>query len=265
MHKVFSRRDGATNLLAMTVAAMTSASVLTASATVPDAALPKENPPVQPAILCEADQNVESAGCLLRFQGLVAREGDVLRLNLENGKTKVYTGNVKACEIGPGECAVFRLVAFYPSLQSFLVLSSSYECGDYELVSRKSGSIVKLSSASRPELSPAGKYFVSVDQSDACDRPYEVAIWSTSADPPVQEFKYQTKHYENWTVADWVGDDRIKFTVMTNGREGAYDLDAEAIRSGDGWKLVINKKVKREEVQQKIASPPANVTPPGTR
>jgi hypothetical protein len=179
----------------------------------------------------------------------VAREGDVLRLNLENSKTKVYTGNAKACESGPDQCAVFLLAAFYPSLQSFLVLSASYECGDYELVSRRSGSIVKLSAASRPELSPTGKYFVSVDQSDACDRPYDLAIWSTGTDPPVQEFKYQAKRYENWTVAGWVGDDRIKFRVFTNDREGAYDLDAETVRSEKGWKLVMGKKVKREEVQ----------------
>jgi hypothetical protein len=242
MHKFFSRRDGATYLLAMTVAGMTSACMLTTNATVPEAASPKENPPVQPTILCKADQNVESADCLQRLQGLVAREGDVLRLNLENGKIKTYTGNAKACESGPDQCAVFLLAAFYPSLQSFLVLSASYECGDYELVSRRSGSILKLSAASRPELSPTGKYFVSVDQSDACDRPYDLAIWSTGADPPVQEFKYQAKRYENWTVAGWVGDDRIKLTVFVNDREGSFDQEAEAVRSEKGWKLVWGKR-----------------------
>jgi hypothetical protein len=71
MQRAFSRREGATYLLATTVACMTSACITTGT-TVPEAALPKESPPVQLAILCRADQtdkNVESADCLQRVQG----------------------------------------------------------------------------------------------------------------------------------------------------------------------------------------------------
>jgi hypothetical protein len=98
MHKVFSRRNSEACLVAIVVAGMTSACMVTTGATVPEAALPKENPPVQPAILCRPDQsdkNVESADCLQRVQGLVAREGDVLRLNLENSQAKIYTSNFR--------------------------------------------------------------------------------------------------------------------------------------------------------------------------
>jgi hypothetical protein len=244
---------------------------------VPEAALPKENPPVQPAILCKANQantNVESAECLQRLQGLAVREGEMLRLNLENGQTKVYTSNAKACAEGPGDCLVFQLVAFYPSMQSFVVAASSYECGHYELVSRRSGTIVKYRATALPELSPTGKYIALTDQNDACERGDELAIWSTATDPPVADLQYKVKRYENWTVAGWRGDDRIKLRVFINDREGAYDQDVEAVRSEKGWKLVWGKRVAREvepNVQPKSppwpasATPPAYATPPVSR
>jgi hypothetical protein len=259
------RLNAVTCLLLMAVAGTTCACMLTSGMAVPETALPKDHA-VQLPVVCEADKadkNVESADCLQRFEGLAAREGNVLRLNLENGKTKVYTGDANTCKSGPDGCAVFKLAAFYPPLQSFLVLSASYECGHYELVSRRSGSVVKISDATVPELSPNGKYLVSVDQSDACDRPYDLAIWSTSTDPPVQEFKYRAKRYENWSVASWPSDDRIKLMVFINDRDGSFDQDAEAIRSGKEWKIVTSRKVKREEEVRRKPSPlPPAASPP---
>jgi hypothetical protein len=70
------------------------------------------------------------------------------------------------------------------------VEASYYECGHYELVGRRSGSVVKISASSVPDLSPNGKYLVSTDQSDACDRGYDLAVWSNSTDPPFAELKY---------------------------------------------------------------------------
>jgi hypothetical protein len=105
-----SFRAGTNATYLVAIAGITSACTLTAGTTVPEVALPKENPPVQPAILCRADQtdkNVESADCLQRVQGLVAREGDVLRLNLENAQAKVYASNSKACAEGPDNSASF--------------------------------------------------------------------------------------------------------------------------------------------------------------
>jgi hypothetical protein len=267
MNKAFSSRDGATYLLALTIAGLMGGCVLTTGAPGPETALPMESAPVQRPIMCDADKdskNFESADCLQRVQGLAAREGDVLRLNLENGQAKIYTSNSKACAEGPNNCSVFQLIAFYPSMPAFLVSASYYECGHYELVSRRSGSVVKISATSVPDLSPGGKYLASTDQNDACDRGDELAIWSTSADPPVAEFKYKARRYENWTVTGWRGDDRIGLAVFINDREGAYDLDAEAVRSGKGWKLVMGRKVKRDEevVRRKPSPLPPAASPP---
>ena len=49
---------------------------------------------------------------------------------------------------------------------------------------------------------------LSIDQSDACDRSYDIAIWSMQTDPPKLEFKYQAKQYENWEVKAWESDTR---------------------------------------------------------
>jgi hypothetical protein len=261
MYKALSRRNGVRCLPMMAVAGVTCACMLAAGTPAPETAFAKDDPPVQPPILCEADQSAlaETAGCLERFKGLAARDGEVLRLNLENGQTKVYTSDRKACQEDPNgeKCIVFRLAALYPSLQSFLVDAIFADCGHYELISRRSGSIVKISDATDPVQSPTGKYLVSVDQSDACRRPYDVAIWSTRSDPPVQEFKYEAKRYENWTVAGWAGDERIKFKVFVNDRDGSFDQDAEAVRSDKGWKLVPGRKVER--------ATPAYVTSPSGR
>jgi len=254
------------DLLRVAIARSTFACVLALGVVAPKMALATDNPQFQP-ILCQPDQTdtlVESAECLERFKGLVTRDGDVLRLNLENGKTKVYVGNRKDCEEGSGnECVIFRLVAFYPSLQSFMVLKGLFECGYYELVNRQTGGIVEFSTV--PEWSPNGKYLVAVDLNDLCDHYYDLAIWSATG-PPALELKRHQERYERWTIAGWAGDDRIKLQVYTNSIEGSYDQDVEAVRSWSGWKLVwgrITNVVPREPAssQWPPAVPPPAETP----
>lgn len=266
MQRAFSCRDCARHLLRMTIAHTMFACMLPLGMAVPETAFANDDPQSQP-ILCKMNQNVESAECLQRFQGLATREGDVLRLNLESGKTKTLADLNKGCD--PFKCLAFHLAAFYPSLQSFLVEAISYECGHYELISRRSGSVVKISASAIPELSPNGKYLVSVDQSDACDRAYDLAIWSTNTDPPAPGLKYRAKRYENWSVAGWSGDDRIKLKVWVNDHGESYDQDVEAVRSAQGWKLVLGERVDRGQGKPapwpSTAAPPAYVTPPSRR
>lgn len=184
-----------------------------------------------------AKSSAESAECLQRFKELVTRDGDVLRLSLENGRTKVYTGNRKDCEEGSGgQCVIYRLVAFYPSLQSFLVSKGLFERQYFELVSRRTGGITEFSTI--PEWSPNGKYLIAVDLNDLCERKHDLAIWSAGGDPPVFALKRDQERYEGWTITGWDGDYRIRLQISTNSEEGSYDQDVEAVRSGSGWKLL---------------------------
>jgi hypothetical protein len=189
MKRAFSRWGSVTHLSRRTIACVVFIRTLASGMTVPETTFAKDNPPVQP-ILCESnDEKRETADCLQRFKELATREGDVLRLNLQNGKTKDFAAAVDVCD--PYKCTAYHLAAFYPSLQSFLVEIIIPECSAYELINLQSGSSLKLSTA--PEISPDGKYLVSIDQDELCERAYDLAIWSTSADPPVLELKHKAE------------------------------------------------------------------------
>jgi len=50
-------------------------------------------------IVCQSDRNEtvpETRDCLSRLKGLATRNGEILRLNLTNGKAKVYKNNERA-------------------------------------------------------------------------------------------------------------------------------------------------------------------------
>jgi hypothetical protein len=195
----------------------------------------------QGEIVCKVEQYRETPECLQRLQGLAVRTGDTLRLTLSNGRTKVYTSDHTACmEARIEKCVVHLLLRYYPSLQSFLVQTSFYECGHYDLINRHTGSVLEISTI--PDISPQGKYIVSTDESDACARKYDIAIWSTATDPPSLEMRYEAAQYENWQVTGWTSDDRFQLKAFVNSRQASYDQEAEAIRSADGWKLVLGQK-----------------------
>lgn len=254
MHKASSFQECATRLWQTIIARSMFVGMLALGMALPGTALGGEKRQFQP-ILCKPDQNdtqLESAECLERFKELANRDGDVLRLNLANGTTKVYKGDRNACGAGAvsGECLVFQLIAFYPSVQSFLVEKGFDECRYYELVSRQSGDIVELSTV--PEWSANGKYLVSVnDNSDLC-RPFDYLVILSATDPPTLELKHHIEGYENWTIAGW-DDDRIKLQVDVGEPQGTYNQDVVAVRFGDGWNLVwgqISNVVPHESASQ---------------
>jgi hypothetical protein len=212
-------------------------------------------------IECTIKDNEEDAACRSRLKGLFTRSGDRLTLKLGDGKSKVYVGDRDACDEGDGtdKCVIYFLLRFYPQVPSFLIAKSYYECGEYHFISQRTGSTVVLSAI--PELSPNAKYLISIDTSDACDRKYDIAIWSTQTDPPTLEFRYQAKQYENWEIKGWDSDSRIKLQAFVNGRQGPYDQYAEAVRQESGWRLVLEKRVDRPRQPPPIAQPATPIWP----
>jgi hypothetical protein len=228
------------------LASVLAASALCLAIVCPLGAETQSPPQPQDVILCKVEQYREAADCLQRMKGLVVRTGDTLRLSLGNGRTKVYTSDHQACEDNRlDKCVVHLLLRYYPGIQSFLISTSFYECGHYDLVNRRTGSVLELSAF--PKISPRGKYIVSTDTSDACKRDYDIGIWSTRTDPPAVELMYHAKGYENWEVTGWEDDDHIRLKAFISSREGRYDQEAEAVRSADGWKLVLGQRAKRVE------------------
>ena len=169
----------------------------------------------------------------------------MLTLKLEGGKSKTYVGNRAACDgknANVEKCLVFAVLSYFPQTQSYLVERGYYECGAYLFVSRHTGSETVMYAI--PVLSPNAKYLLSIDQSDACDRKYDVAIWSMETDPPRLEFKYLAKQYENWEVTAWKNDTHMKMKAFINGKT-PYDQEAELVRNNSGWALQLGRKTDR--------------------
>ncbi|MGO9672946.1 MAG: hypothetical protein ACLPSF_02045, partial [Methylocella sp.] len=128
--------------------------------------------------------------------------------------------------------------------QFYLIESGYYECGDQLLVSRHSGSETVMR-GDIPVLSPSGSFLLSIDQNEACDRKYDIAIWSMQTNPPKLEFKYVAKQYETWEFTRWDADDRITLIGEFNGK-ASYSQEAELVRNGTGWTLQRGRKVYRQ-------------------
>jgi hypothetical protein len=201
--------------------------------------------PAQTAIACQIKDNVEDAECSNKLKGLFTRSGDRLTLKLDGGKSKTYVGNRAACEgenADVGKCLVFRIAGYYPQIQSYFIEKGLYECGAYLFVSRHTGSETVM--FAMPVLSPNAKYLVSIDLSEACNRRYDIAIWSLQTDPPSLEFKYQAKQYENWEIKAWKSDTHINMKAWINGKT-SYEQEAVLARKEAGWTLDLGKKTAR--------------------
>jgi hypothetical protein len=193
--------------------------------------------PAQLHVACELDVT-----CKEELKNLLTRKGDALIVRLDGGRSKTYVSNLAACDgenVDFSKCIGFGLLDYFPQTRSYLIAKSYYECGDYLFVSRHTGSETIMSAI--PVISPNGKYLLSIDQSDACDRKYDIAIWSVQTDPPKLEFKYQAKQYENWNVTAWEDDTHITIKAWINGKT-SYDQEAELVRSANSWALQLGEQ-----------------------
>lgn len=203
--------------------------------------------PAEP-IVCESGERFEDAECQSKLKGFFTRKGDRLILNLEGEKSRSYVGNSAACDnesADTSKCHVFRILGYYPRIKFCLVESGYYECGDQLFVSRRTGSET-LMRGNPPVLSPNARFLLSTDQSDGCDRKYDIAIWSLQSDPPKLEFKYVAREYENWEVARWDTDDHIALKGEFDGKKN-YSQEATLVRNGTGWTLQRGRKLYRQK------------------
>jgi len=198
----------------------------------------------QAPIVCGANKDhTEDADCLNKLKGLFTRNGDRLTLQLDGGRSKTYVGNSAACKADNVEkCVVFSMTQYFPQTRSFLVTKGYYEGADFLFVSQRTGSELVVSDILA--LSPNAKFLIAIDQNDAGEREFDIAIWSMDSDPPSPEFKYKAEQYENWEVVAWKDDTHISMKAWINGKT-SYDQEAELVRKDKGWTLVLGKKTDR--------------------
>ena len=177
--------------------------------------------------------------CLKVLEGLVVRKGGALRLILENGATKAFSDVTDGCDEYVFEkCAFFRLHEYSRVANSFSVRVSYLECGNFIVVDRRSGKEILL--YEMPIFSPKGTWFVSVNASEACDRPDDIGIWSSAVSPPKPEWQYAHPHgrYESWEFIGWDGETTIKLrATVFDGNGLPKTFDTEAVYTTDGWEL----------------------------
>jgi hypothetical protein len=182
--------------------------------------------------------------CLAQLRGSASRDGDVLRLTLENGKAKIFTDASRACQDhDTSKCLLYRLAAYYPIPKLFVIDWLAYESSRVLVVSRRTGATTTLDV--RPHLSPSGKRLVAAAAIEAWDVDHEIVIYSVQNGSLALEWSYKAQEYEMWKFVSWEGDDRIKlevtlWTVDPGGNRALATQSAELRRTGSGWVLKKN-------------------------
>jgi hypothetical protein len=194
--------------------------------------------------------------CLKDLAGVAKRDGGILSLKLNNGKTKVIS-DAKECEDPDKEglCVTHRLLGYIGDRQ-FIVQVLPYECPYVLLVNRRTGEETMLGGL--PHLSPNKKRFVLTASSVAgeCSPEYTVAIFSLASDPPRLEWRFTAPDVDEDYVTDgWDGENRVRLQGYANGKWTATDLKLTA----QGWQL----KRPNGELSLGVPAVPAQATQRG--
>jgi hypothetical protein len=190
------------------------------------------------------DQDEAERRCLEQLTRLASRDGDVLRLTLEDGSFKTFTDERPACEQHQVEkCLLYRLATYYPIQRLFVVERQAYESFDVIVVSGRTGAVTKMDV--HPHLSPGGTRLVATAAIEAWEVEKHIAIYYVQKDALKLEWSYKAKNYEMWEFVSWDGDERIKLsvTLRTVNRSGAEELatqPASLRRTIVGWELNKN-------------------------
>lgn len=187
------------------------------------------------------------AKCLSQMKGLASRNGDKLRLVLNDGKIKTISSNSRACEDGDaGKCLEYRLAAYYPAQQLFVIDEGAYESSAAIVVNAQTGAITRMED--RPHMAPGRDRLVVAFSSEAWETEKNIAVYKIEKDAVRLEWSYKAKGYEMWEFGAWDVDDRIKLRVTlwvadSSGKPELTTQDAELLRTSAGWRL--NKQVKK--------------------
>jgi hypothetical protein len=181
------------------------------------------------------------AACLREFGKLASREGDLLTLRLENGATKMYRDDPKACqEDDTNNCVSYRLAAYHAEAHVYSIVIGYYEGGSVELLSARTGNILRFSGT--PHFSPDGSRFIVIDNDYAYGGPNDLSVGSNENGSLSLEWEHVTEPGElrEWRLERWIDNDHIAlrvFPVDTDQKCPDDNCDAMLVRFGDGWAL----------------------------
>jgi hypothetical protein len=190
-----------------------------------------------------ADQKGDAleTACLREFRKLASRDGDQLTLRLENGASKAYRDDPKACqEDDARNCIYHRLIAYHAEARVYSIGIQYYEGSSVELLSARTGNVLLLSGT--PNFSPDGSRFVVIDNDIGHGGPNDLAVGSHANGSLSLDWEHVIEQGElrEWRLDRWIDNDHIALHVYpADAGQKCPDnnCDAMLVRFGNGWAL----------------------------
>jgi hypothetical protein len=184
--------------------------------------------------------DVQEAACLREFGNLAGRKGDLLTLRLENGESKAYQDDAKACDTDDARCTYYRLAAYHPKAQVYSIWIQYYEGSGFELLSARTGNVLRLSGT--PYFSADGTRFIVIDNDYAYGGPYDLAVGSNTNGSLSLDWETVSKEGApmEWRLQRWIDNDHIALRVFradTGQKCPDNDCDAMLVRFQNSWAL----------------------------
>jgi hypothetical protein len=188
------------------------------------------------------------AGCLRELRGRASRKGDLLTIRLENGTTKTYRDDPKACKNDDAQhCISHQLLSYHSEAHVYSIGIQYYEGSSVELLSARTGGVLRLSGV--PHFSPDGSRFVVIDNDYAYGGPYDLGIGSAANGALALEWqKANGEEPLEWRFQRWVDNDHVALRVFpadTEQKCPTDECDALLVRFGNGWIVRRSPTVQR--------------------
>jgi hypothetical protein len=182
------------------------------------------------------DPKAREIMCLRELGDRASRQGNVLSLKLDDGRTRVFRSNPKACQNDDAShCEDYYLVGFHEPSGRYLVYGTYYENSDCKMVSARSGKATSFRDV--PRFAPDGQTFFVTGVDGTYDN--WIGVGSMKLDPPALVWEKGPNTDASWDFVRWTDNDQI---VLNNSakNETCPDGGCEAVlkRAGGGWSLV---------------------------
>jgi hypothetical protein len=178
---------------------------------------------------------------LRELRGLASRHGELLTVKLDDGTSKTYRSDPKACESDDAQhCIHYWLVSYHPGTHIYSVGIQYYEGGAVELVSARTGNVLRLSG--EPHFSPDGSRFVVIDNDYAYGGEYDLSVGSAANGSLALEWQHKSEGAPlEWHLQRWVDNDHVALrafsteTYPTDTTCPKHDCDAVLVRIDNDW------------------------------
>jgi hypothetical protein len=165
-----------------------------------------------------ADLDRSEKACLAQLTGIATRQGNALRVKLQNGKSRVYQNRTEGCEQGTSaDCIDYELTGYFAKHSLLLIQIGYYEGVEWMLVRLDNGKETKI--VLPPFYSPHEKWLASACWSlgpSGCENGIDIV--AAIPDQTAHEWHYRVPDDEDafYEFVGWDGDERVKLNVTFN-------------------------------------------------